>query len=963
MTIKGTGFLSGATVKIGNPATSVNVVSETEITATTAATAAGSDEVVVTDTKGTSTGGPSYTYVTYGVMAWGDNAHGQLGNGSTTDSHVPVAVSGLGGGVTTVSAGGEHSLARLSDATVKAWGHNQSGQLGNGNFNDSPVPVAVIGLGGKTVTEVAAGKEHSLALLSNGTVMAWGGNAHGQLGNGSTTNSPVPVAVIGLGGKTVTEVAAGKEHSLALLSNGTVMAWGGNAHGQLGNGSTTDSPVPVAVSGLGGKTVTAVSAGGEHSLALLSNGTVMAWGDNAHGQLGNNSTTDNHVPVAVSGLGAVTAVSAGGEHSLALLSNATVMAWGDNAHGQLGNGNFNDSHVPVEVSGLSGKTVTEVAAGGEHSLALLSTGKVMAWGDNAHGQLGNGSTNNSPVPMVASGLGGVTAVSAGGEHSLAYAPPPPTVTSISPSAGTTAGGTSVTIKGTGFLSGATVEIGNPATSVNVVSETEITATTAATAAGSDEVVVTDAGGISTGTPSPSYTYVIPPTVTSISPSAGTTAGGRLVTIKGTGFLSGATVKIGNPATSVNVVSETEITAMTAATAAGSDEVVVTDTKGTSTGGPSYTYVTYGVTAWGDNAHGQLGNNSTTDNHVPVVVSGLGGVTTVSAGGEHSLARLSDATVKAWGDNQFGQLGNNSTTDSHVPVVVNVSGVTEVSAGGEHSLARLSNGTVMAWGDNAHGQLGNGSTNNSPVPVVVSGLGGKTVTEVSAGGEHSLARLSNGTVVAWGDNAHGQLGNNSTNNSAVPVAVSGLGGVTAVAAGGEHSLALLSNGTVVAWGDNAHGQLGNGSTTDNHVPVVVSGMGGVTAVAAGGEHSLALLSNATVMAWGDNAHGQLGNNSTTDNHVQVEVSGLGGKTVTEVAAGGEHSLALLSNATVMAWGDNAHGQLGNGSTTDNHVPVAVSDWAGSRPSQPAANTAWPTHRRPRRSRPSARARAPPPAAPR
>ena len=551
----------------------------------------------------------------------------------------------------------------------------------------------------------------------------------------------------------------------------------------------------------------------------------------------------------------------------------------------------------------------------------------MAWGDNAHGQLGNGSTNNSPVPMVASGLGGVTAVSAGGEHSLAYAPPPPTVTSISPSAGTTAGGTSVTIKGTGFLSGATVEIGNPATSVNVVSETEITATTAATAAGSDEVVVTDAGGISTGTPSPSYTYVIPPTATSISPSAGTTAGGRLVTIKGTGFLSGATVKIGNPATSVNVVSETEITAMTAATAAGSDEVVVTDTKGTSTGGPSYTYVTYGVTAWGDNAHGQLGNNSTTDNHVPVVVSGLGGVTTVSAGGEHSLARLSDATVKAWGDNQFGQLGNNSTTDSHVPVVVNVSGVTEVSAGGEHSLARLSNGTVMAWGDNAHGQLGNGSTNNSPVPVVVSGLGGKTVTEVSAGGEHSLALLSNGTVVAWGDNAHGQLGNNSTNNSAVPVAVSGLGGVTAVAAGGEHSLALLSNGTVVAWGDNAHGQLGNGSTTDNHVPVVVSGLGGVTAVAAGGEHSLALLSNATVMAWGDNAHGQLGNNSTTDNHVPVEVSGLGGKTVTEVAAGGEHSLALLSNATVMAWGDNAHGQLGNGSTTDNHVPVAVSGLGG------------------------------------
>ncbi len=169
-------------------------------------------------------------------------------------------------------------------------------------------------------------------------------------------------------------------------------------------------------------------------------------------------------------------------------------------------------------------------------------------------------------------------------------PPPPTVTSVSPASGTTAGGTSVTIKGSGFLAGATVTIGNAATSVTVVSAKKIKATTAATVAGSDEVVVTDPNGTSTG--GPSYTYIAPPppAVTRVSPASGTTAGGTSVTIKGSGFLAGATVTIGNAATSVRVVSAKKIKATTAATVAGSDEVVVTDSNGTSTGGPSYTYI-------------------------------------------------------------------------------------------------------------------------------------------------------------------------------------------------------------------------------------------------------------------------------------------------------------------------------------------------------------------------------------
>ena len=145
---------------------------------------------------------------------------------------------------------------------------------------------------------------------------------------------------------------------------------------------------------------------------------------------------------------------------------------------------------------------------------------------------------------------------------------------------------------------------------------------------------------------------------------------------------------------------------------------------------------------------------------------------------------------------------------------------------------------------------------------------------------------------------------------------------------------------MAWGCNDSGQLGNGTTTDSDVPVAVSGLGGVTAIAAGADHSLALLSDGTVMAWGYNGSGQLGNGTTTDSDVPVAVSGLSG-TVTAIAGGGTHSLALLSDGTVMAWGRNGSGQLGNGTTTDSHVPVAVSGLSGkrSRPSQPARLTAW------------------------
>jgi alpha-tubulin suppressor-like RCC1 family protein len=394
---------------------------------------------VLVAASASSVASPSLAHAASNVAnAWGFNEDGELGDGTTRSSDVPVEVSGLHG-VRAIASGTHHSLALLDDGTVMAWGMNSSGQLGNGTTQKSDLPVPVSGL--SNVVAVAAGEDHSLALLNNGTVMAWGMNSSGQLGDGGTTNSEVPVAVRGL--SKVVAVSAGGSFSLALLTDGTVMAWGEAFHGQLGDGGMEDSDIPVPVRGPTG--VSAISAGLRHGLALLSDGTVMAWGDNQYGQLGDRTETQRDVPVPVSGLTGVGAISAGKSQSLAVVVGGAVVAWGDNEKGQLGDGShtgpehcgtppiFACSKAPITVSGLSG--VKAISAGG-HSLALLANGAVMAWGPNNVGQLGDGSgvgpeacspsaSACSTIPVLSSTSGAVSAVSAGAEFSLALGTAPP----------------------------------------------------------------------------------------------------------------------------------------------------------------------------------------------------------------------------------------------------------------------------------------------------------------------------------------------------------------------------------------------------------------------------------------------------------------------------------------------------------------------------------------------------------
>jgi len=412
--------------------------------------------------------------VGWGILGWGSNDGGQLGAGGGSWTPVEVVALGTGldvGMIRAVSGGLRHSLALTYDGEVWAWGDNRFGQLGDdlqsiggrsgihwsGIFGPdiAPVynPVRVAGPGGRgflsDVVEIAAGANHCLARRSDNTIWAWGKNQFGQLGDDTRDDRWVPVQVVGLPRDAIiTAIAAGYQHSLAALiasteghryqQAGQVWAWGDNAWGQLGDDSTQDRRVPVRVhTPRRGESVTEVwlevAAGGYHSLARREDGTIWAWGGNDRGQLGDGTRTARRLPAQVHGLPPsnreIFQIAAGHEHSLAIVAEAlespsSVMAWGCNHYGQLGDGTNQDRSEPVAVVGPGGDGdlihLVTVRGGWLHSLALRGNGTLWAWGDNYSGQLGNGGTtgNRCTPSQVQASASTWAAIAAGALHNL-----------------------------------------------------------------------------------------------------------------------------------------------------------------------------------------------------------------------------------------------------------------------------------------------------------------------------------------------------------------------------------------------------------------------------------------------------------------------------------------------------------------------------------------------------------------
>jgi len=515
------------------------------------------------------------------VWAWGRNASGQLGDGTTTDHSTPVQVTGLTG-INAIAAGRSHSLALKNDATLWAWGSNGSGQLGDGTTTERNIPVAVSGL--SNVTSIAAGSSHSIALRNDGTVRAWGDNFYSQLGNGTAGARVIPTEVLGL--SQCLGIGSGWGHSIAIRDDGTLWAWGDNSDGQLGNGMRTTNNTPVEVSGLTG--LAAAAAGQTYSLAAKTDGTLWAWGENQFGQLGDGTGLNRGIPVQIANMTGGSLIVGGFGHSVALKTDGTVWTWGWNGFGQIGDDSLTSRNIPSQVSGVDG--VTAISAGDFNIACIKGDGIVWGWGANSNGQLGTGSSDYySGVPVAASGISGITKIAAGAEHILA--------------------------------------------------------------------------------------------------------------LKDDGT----------------------------------------------------------VWAWGWNGFGQLGDGTTENKATAVQVSTLTEVSAIAAGFGHSMALKNDGTVWTWGWNGSGQLGDDSTTDKTTPVhVEDLSNVIAIAAGRNHSVALLESGYVYAWGDDAYFQTGDSTPFYNDAPYPVPDL--SNVVAIAAGGNHCLAIKNDGTLWTWGSNAYGQLGN-------------------------------------------------------------------------------------------------------------------------------------------------------------------------------------------------------------
>jgi alpha-tubulin suppressor-like RCC1 family protein len=803
------------------------------------------------------------------------------------DALAPVAVAGSGSGSTApgLSSGAYHTCAVRTDTTVHCWGANEWGQLGDGTPGPTEHrynPVQVIApttepeadvLSG--AVQVASGAFHTCALMADGTVRCWGANWYGQLGDGTDVNRSAPV-VVQVGGEPlsdVIEVSTGKEYTCALLRAGTVRCWGSNSDGQLGDGTGVDAATPVEVVGLSG--ATQVSSGDFHTCALLTGGAARCWGANWDAQLGDGSYEDRVGPVAVVGLAGVVGVSSGGFHTCASLSDGTVYCWGANWEAQLGDGTYEDRVGPVAVVGLAG--VVGVSSGGFHTCALLSGGAVRCWGANwALGQLGDGTDQDrsSPVAVLASGsvggdpgpveLTGVAAVSSGTYH-------------------TCAASTDGTVRCWGANWYGQLGIG-----LDVDDRLNPVQVEASGWRGSDPATqaLLDVAQVS------SAIYHTCALLTDGTVRCwGKNVAGQLGDGTRTLRLNPVQVLTGDALQGSDVLSGV------VSVSAGGRHTCAVLADGT-------------VRCWGSNVGGSLGVGTTaiagSATAVAVLASGtpdddpaapmLTDVTQISAGNAHTCALLTSGEVRCWGANRYGQLGVGLTFqqfDSPTSVLasgslggidpsdpaVPLSGVVQVSAGDSHTCALLSSGEVRCWGRNASGELGDGTTGMRVNPVPVGGSAALSDVEaIAAGGSHTCALVSGGTVRCWGANDSGALGDGTTTSSLNPTAVlaSGapgsdpaspeLAGVTRITSGGQHTCALIGgagDAEVRCWGANASGQLGAGTLVAALNPAGVLAAGstpgsqnltGVAQVSAGDVHTCASMLDGSSRCWGDNGRG-------------------------------------------------------------------------------------------------------------
>jgi alpha-tubulin suppressor-like RCC1 family protein len=638
------------------------------------------------------------------VWCWGDNSHGQLGDGPNSFSPrtSPVEVHNSLGAAVSVATGFLHSCAiMINSGAVSCWGDNDNGQLGNGTITTSLIstPVTVKSL--INVISLAGGDDHTCGVRADGTVWCWGGNSVGQLGTGtsnSLSRSSVPVQVLLTG---AVSVSAGDRHTCALRADGIVECWGDNSSGQLGRDTGQNpsaKPMPtLPLSSTPGVRAIEISAAGFSTCALLSDSSVSCWGLNDSGQLGNGGFQSGFTPSPSALPSSVVALGGGLSHTCAILAGGSVVCWGDGIEGQLGNSGFGNQPLPVAALGVAG--AVEISSGGEFTCARLVNGGIRCWGYNGDGEHGDGTT----APAGTDSVGGIAetflgrSVSTGNQFTCAR-------------------------RGRGdaacWGAGTSGQLGNSAnnSSPNPVA-----------VFGLNQVIAISAGNGAHAC------------------AVDLAAGAQCWGDNSRGQLGNLT----NTSTNQPVPVFTNGLQFVAISAGDLHTCAI------ATGGT--------VWCWGAGDNGQLGTGGFFDANFPQQVSGVQNAVAVSAGNKYNCALTADGTVRCWGDNSLDQLGDGGAElNAVVPVAVpSLSSIVALAAGADHVCALPVNGSLQCWGANFSGQIGNNSTTKVPFHVSVQGLPSGSAVTVSAGYAYSCTAVDRGFAYCWGGNLEGELSTTDT----------------------------------------------------------------------------------------------------------------------------------------------------------------------------------------------------------